>query len=229
MYNIAQPNFKGSFIINYKNTPSNMRQELEKNFNKKGKIIFENFEGDNTVLYVLRDTKDYHVANFINKNQLKFKYMPDISSKLQFENSQPDVVSDYIKQTKPKVIKKISELMTFVQANREKNKAIKDSHLSLYQKALLNLKINTNIKGKKNAKGIYIIKDTKNDGIICFSPKSKNGISYIYVKPSNSYDEIMRYSIDEKGNILRTYQTPEGIKVFSEKFNQTIKHHLHLD
>lgn len=226
--NISSTNFKGTFLVNYKNTLPGMRKALEEKAGKHGKIIFENFEGKDSVLYVLRNSKDYDVANFIKKNELRFKYMPEIDTKLQFESDAPEKVEEYISKYKPKVIRKISEMIDFVTNNRQKNKAIKDSHISFYDKILTNLKINIVGQKQKNSKGIMTIKDDKG-GFVCISPKSKNGFSYVYSKPSNSYDDIMRYAIDENGNVVRTFQDPDAITKFSENFNKAVKHHLHLE
>ena len=89
--------------------------------------------------------------------------------------------------------------------------------------------INVQGQKQKDSKGVVTIKDKANDGLVKISPQSKFGISYVYVKPSNKYDPIMRYAIDSEGNKLATFQTPEGIKKFSENFNKAIRHHLHQD
>lgn len=230
MYNkISNPSFKGAFLVNYNKTPSNMRQEFENVVGQHGKIIYDNFEGENNVLYILRDSKDFDVAQFIKRNALKFKYIPEVTTKLQFEPSEPDAVKNYISNNNVTIIKTLPKLLEFVVNNREKCRAVKNSHIGFYKTVLKNLHIDTNIRGTKNNKGVFVIKDKANDGIICFSPKSKNGITYVFVKPSNCYDPIKRYAIASNGDVLTSYQSAEAIIKFNESFNNAIKHHLHLD
>lgn len=230
MYNqISSPSFKGTFLINYAKTPANMRQEFEKVVGSNGKIVYDNFDGENKVLYVLRDSKDYDVARFIKRNALSFRYFPEVSTKLKFDSFNPEVIKDYLANKNLMVIKTLPKLSDFVINNRESCRAIKNSHLNFYKLVLKNLHIDTDIKGQKNSKGVFVIKDKANDGIICFSPKSKNGITYVFIKPSNNYDPIKRYSVTPNGDILSSYNSPNGIIKFNEMFNDSIKHHLHFD
>ena len=227
--NLSPLSFKGTFLIDYKKTLPNMREEMENTVAKHGRIIFDNYAGDNTVLYVMKDSKDYATANFIKRNELKFKYYPEMSTKLQFENSQPEIVKDYIKTNKPKVINKMSELMEYINKNRNRNKAIPNSHLGLYKQILKKLDIEIDGIKHKDAKGVTTISNKKDDEFVYFSPKSKNGVTYVYAKLNKVISPIRRYAVDEQGNILHTYKSVDAIIKFKEKFNEAIKHHLQID
>ena len=79
-------NFKGTFVVNYKNSISGMREGFEHAIGKHKRLIFDGFGGKkDTTLYVLKDSKDYDAAMFLKANNKRFKYMPDINTKASFE------------------------------------------------------------------------------------------------------------------------------------------------
>ncbi len=225
----VNPNFHGAFILNFSKLGSGMREGFEKAVGGNGRIIMEDFGRKDRILYVLKNSKDYNAANFIKSNGMRFKYMPEVDTKLRFDSYHPEEAEKYIAQNRPRVITKMRELMDFISTNRTKNKTVKNSHKNIYDRICENLMINVQGQKQKDSKGVVTIKDKANDGLVKISPQSKFGISYVYVKPSNKYDPIMRYAIDSEGNKLATFQTPEGIKKFSENFNKAIRHHLHQD
>ena len=74
-------NFQGGFLINYKSAVKGT-QELLENRIGHGKQIFRNWNGDgNSVFYVMKDSKDYNIAQFVKTNELKFQYYPELSLK----------------------------------------------------------------------------------------------------------------------------------------------------
>lgn len=221
------PNFNGTFLINYRKALPGTKTKLEEVVGKNGKLIFENYAGNpNNILYVLKNSKDYDVAHFVKRNELTFKYLPGIDTRLRFETE--DEAKRYIKNNKPQIIETLKDMLTFVEENRLKNRAKKDSNVSYVDKILK--AINLDIKGSKtrNASGVTTICDKENEGLVLISPQSKFNINYVYVDPPNKYEDAKRYAIDADGNILATFNTPDGIKTFNEKFKKAINHHLHI-
>ncbi len=227
--NVSSTNFRGAFILNFSKFGPEMREGFEKTVGGNGRIIMENFGRKDNILYVLKNSKDYNAANYIKANGMRFKYMPEIDTKLRFDSYHPEGAEEYIAKNKPRVITKTRELMDFIAGNRTKNKAVKNSHKNIYDKICEKLMINVQGTKQKDSRGVMTIKDKTADGLVKISPQSKYGISYVYVKPSNKYDPIMRYAVDTEGNKLAVFQTPEGIKKFSENFNKAIRHHLNKD
>lgn len=220
------PQFSGSFLINYKKTLPEMREALENTIGKHKRQIFDNYNGkENHVMYVMKNSKDFDVANFILKNELKFKYYPEVSTKQQFEPDKPEDVIAYIKTTKPKLIQKCNELSDFISKNREICRQRKDSHLSIIDKILGSLHINkASGKKVKNSNSVTVFTENETGKKVFVSPKNKYGTSFVLVNPNNSYEEVSRYAFDDKGNQLRMFEPPHGIKIFKDKFNEAIRY-----
>ncbi len=222
-------NFQGGFLINYKSAVKGT-QELLENRIGHGKQIFRNWNGDgNSVFYVMKDSKDYNIAQFVKTNELKFQYYPELNTKLRFDTYEPQTFINYLKENTLKVINKFDELMDFIAVNRQ-HKAIPNSHLSVEQRILNKMQIN--IDGKKpvtNSKGITRVKDKNSGKIAIFSPQSATGARYVHIVPEKSHWNSEFYMVDNEGNILKQFSSVDGIFAFTEGFNKAIKHHLHLD
>lgn len=233
--NISSINFKGSYLINYKRGQKLAREAFEKSIGEHRKQIFESFDGKkDQVLYVLKNSKDYDAAQVVKQHNLKFKYMPEVTTKLKFDIEKPQEAIDYLSQNSPYTITKLDELNSYIEANRLKCRARYDIPKPVGPKKdfaddiLKNLKIE--IKGVKikDSRGILKIKDKENDGIVVISPKSKFGISYVFHKPANKYEHESRYAVNEKGELLATFNTPDGIKKFKECFTKTLNNNKPL-
>lgn len=222
-------NFKGAFLVKYPKTITGIREGLEKNLGNHGKSVFESFGGnENTVLYILRNNKDYDVAKFINKNSISFRYLPEFDTKALYEiGGTLKNVETYLTENKSKFIQKASELMEFVNANREGRRSKQSKPKTMfYETVKEKLKINIQGKVKKNNRGVYTIEDKEHNGLLSISPKSKLGFIYVYVKPSNEYDPIRRYAVNEQGDIVATFQTPAQINKFKEMFKKAARDFL---
>lgn len=220
-----RPNFKGAFLINYKKALPETRKCLEELIGPHKRQIFDAFSGkDKQVMYVMKNSKDYDVAHFVIKNDLNFKYYPEVSTKFQFEPDKPQDVISYIKTQHPKLIQKPYELLEYIKAHRENCRAQKDSHLSIADK-ILNVLCYDKNAGKKeklsNASVVFIDKNTGDRVVI--SPKSALGTRFVCVTPKRDYEEIKRLAFDENGNILKTFLPPDGIKLFNQQFKNAIK------
>ena len=224
------PNFRGSFVINYKKMAPQLRIGFEEVIGKNGKIIFENYKGQkDTVMYVLKNSKDYGAAHYIKDNKMGFKYMPEVDTKGRFDTDFPEELNAYLKENKPKVISRIAELMQYIEMNRTNCRAIKDSHLSVLDKFMQKNIMQIEGVKVKNNKGVVTIRNAENGAMIVSSPMSKYGISYIYVKPAISHESATRYAVDKDGNILAQFSTPDGMIQFRENFSKAINYHLHGD
>lgn len=221
--------FKGAFLINYKNTVPEIRTGFEKAIGNKKRQIFSAFKGDkDTVLYVLKNSKDYDAAEFIKRNGVKFKYMPTMDTNCRFDEYYPEEAVKYIEEQKPKVISKLTELMDYVKANRVHCRARKDSQIPFYKKVLDKLFITITGTRTVDNKGITKIIDAEKDGFMLLSPKKSNGISYMYIKPSNDYDPTQRLMVDENANILAKFEGVDQITLFKERFNEAVREHLNI-
>lgn len=219
-------NFKGAFRINYNKTISGTREYLEKNLSStKGMVIYDNFVAPNETLYILRNSKDYDFAKFIEKNNLEFEYFPEISTNLRITKN--ELLSN-IQTKKFTIIDTVSKMMDFVTNNRMNVRA-KRALVKTHEKILKNIFHNLKDNKAKDSKGIVTLEDKATGEMIKISPKSKFGISYIYHKPALENEGIKRYAVDDEGNILARFDSPSSIIKFGENFSKAVKHHLHKD
>jgi len=229
MENKSNLSFKGAFLLNFNRTLPGTREAFEHSMGKVRGQVFENFGGKKgNTLYVLRNSKDYYAANFIKRNELKFSYMPEVNSKLQFDTYEPEKVINYINDTKPLVIRKVDELMDYIQKYRQSCKS-KGGVNNPCDELLDKLKIKFNGRKVKNNKGVTTLRDDKTNGFISVSPPNAYGIYFAYVNPGNMYEYESRYAVDKQGNILARFRTPDEMLLFKKKFIEAVKHHLHQD
>lgn len=215
--------FNGTFLINYKRTIPGIKEGFEKSIGNKKIQIFQNFQDDkNSVLYILKDSRDFNAAHFIDKNELKFKYYPNINTKSGFDNEKPEEVIEYIDKNKPTLIEKLSELKDFIALNRTKNRArVRKSRL----RSILNT-FNVEIykKPTRNSMGIADITDGKTRALI--SPENKSGTTFVRIT-KNKRNEY--YAVDKNGTILKEFTDGKGFLRFKQEFEQSVKYHLHQD
>lgn len=218
---ISNVNFQGTYIMNFAKTGSKMKAGFEDVVGGKKCKILEDVDMKGRMFYILNNKKDYQVADFIKDNRLRFKYLPNVNNGFTF-NSIKDI-KKYISKKQPLIITKMDDLMNFMSQNRTRNYTTTEVQNKFYDKVLNKLVIN--VEGQKNidSRGVVTIRDKKNDGLVKFSPQNKIGITYLYVKPSNKYEEIQRYAINKDGTVLYSVKTPEGIKKFKEDFIRAIE------
>ena len=125
MYNsVSNTSFKGSYLINYKNSSKLARQNFENAIGEHKRQIFENFNNKKEqVLYVMKNSKDYDAAQVIRKHYLNFKYFPTMDTKLRFDTEKPEEVINYINENKLSTITKFADLIKYVENYRLKCRA----------------------------------------------------------------------------------------------------------
>jgi len=222
--NNNSPQFSGSFLINYRKALPEMRKAFESVIGEHKVQVFDNFNGkENHVMYVMKDSKDYDAANFIIKNEVNFRYYPEVSTKMQFSPSFPEEVTAYFKNNRPKILQKHCDLKEYIEKYRANCRQKKDSHLSLLDKILTSLKIDRTAGQKiKDSRAITTFVDNASGNKVVMSPKNAMGTYFVMVNPKNDYDPIKRYAFDDKGNLLKTFEPPNGIKLFNDKFKDAI-------
>jgi len=73
--------FTGTFII--KKPTEQQRNDLLE-IAAKHKLVYQNFDGQNNDIYVIKDSRDKDVADYIVKENLKFKYYPELNTNSGF-------------------------------------------------------------------------------------------------------------------------------------------------
>ena len=220
--------FQGSFLIKYKNTIPELKVGLEEVIGKNHKQIFENINGKkDNVMYVLKNSKDVKVANYITQHKMKFKFYPEVNTQCRFDEQERELVIEYIKKNKP-ICHTNTEEMLAALANRgvRIRKKLEGVNAPAIDNILSTLKFNKK-DGEANLIKNEIVSfvDNYTKEKIFISPSTKLGTRFVYSVPSKEYETIKRYAFDEQGNILKTFDGPNGIKIFNEQFQKTIKNH----
>lgn len=224
--NNNSPQFKGSFLINYKNTLPELKAGLEEVIGKNHKQMFENFNGKkDNVMYVLKNSKDTKVANYIKENKMKFKFYPEVNTKCRFDEQEPEFVIEYIKKNKPTYYTNTDEMMTALANRGVRIKKKPEGVNALAVDNILNTLQFSRKEGEINLirDGIVSFVNNSTGDKIIISPSTKLGTRFVYSVPSKEYETIKRYAFDEQGNILKTFDRPDGIKTFNEQFQKAIK------
>lgn len=212
--------FKGGFLVQYPKTIPGIREGFEHIIENSKKLVFENFNGDSrSVMYLLRDSKDYEAAQFIRLNRVKFQYLPEVNTGVNIDPHHPHKLVEYISSTNPRRITKSDDLITFVEAERAPQ-VPNANRANLKQIRMLMQKLKIEINGQADLKrnGVYQILDKENGGAFVISPKNKFGFRYVFFKPSNKHEHETRFAIDSEGNKIGYFNTPDGIKKFKELF-----------
>ena len=217
-------NFNGGFLINYKLAPQGTQETLENNIGN-GKQIFRDWDGDkNSVFYITRDSKDYNIAKFIEKNNLDFKYYPELNTKLRFDPEKRFILLDYLEKNNLKIMDKIDDLIKFLTENRKISKKAKKIKQDPFKPILEKMGIQIEGKTIKSPNGITTIKEKNTSREVIISPLSEHEVRYVRVVPEKPHWETKYYMIDADGNILKEFKTPDAIIAFRKGFNRAVEY-----
>ncbi len=209
----SNTNFKGGFRF-----PSMIAEAREKlPAITKRKQIFYDFEKPGDVFLLVKKETDYQVAKFIRENKVPFIYYPQLDTKCGFDTERPSELSEKLKTMKPSSAQSRTSLKKAI-ADNLKLDEINRTKTDYIDKILNGLCIDNKEENKKTLyKGAVIVTDNEFKRKIYISPSDKS-IHYVIVKPDLKTESIKRYAMDSEGNILSTYNTPEGIQRFNKMF-----------
>ena len=234
-YNVVNNiSFKGAYLVNYSKAKNGTREKLESTIGNHHYQIYDDFNGKtNNVLYVLRNGKDYDFGKEIIDNNwgIRFKYMPDVDTKLRFD-TQEDAV-DFFKENEVKTITNKNDLLDYITQNRISRQkmlaVVKPSKKELLKNILRNMGVFLDdIEYKKDSKGVTKIFDSQNNLRVKISPYNPYDVAFVVAKETNTPNsEINCYAIDKEGSILHKFSTPKDLATFKKKFNESIVYLCH--
>ena len=219
-------NFCGAFVINYKNAAPELRERFERTafLYKNKKQIIPQYRGNkDKVLYVLKNSRDYDVATFINHNKIRFEYLPEISTKLGIDPQFIEEAYATIDSIKTILIRKRKELMHFVNANRKSYRSVWSPNESRVCRVLKALKLKPEVEPLVELNGVVKYIDKAKNGEIIISPKGDHCKTFVYYKPSNKYDLPSFYIVDKHCENVRKLKTPDEILEFKKGFTSSLK------
>ena len=215
--NVSNTNFQGGFRLI--NVSPKVKNELP-NVIKKHRQIFDNFEKQGDVFITVRDEANKKIIKFIKDNKIDFEFYPTINTKSGLDNEKPSELTNLIEQIKDVPIKTMTQFRKYTDAMHRKHYIKK--HAPEYTDKILKALCIDNKHPVKEVKGAIIVSDKEFNREILISPPSKYNIHYVKVVPKGVDGMVERYAIDTDGNILSRYQSPNGMKMFNNKFNSLL-------
>lgn len=185
----------------------------------KHRQIFENFEKQNDMFILCRDISDYGVNKFARANNIELEYYPQINTKSGFDSEKPEALSNKLKKLTPVISK--NQIAKIIAEKIRLHKVQKFADYSI-NNILGTLCMEPEGKEISMVKGAHVIKDKEFARKVIISPLSNSKVHYVSVVPDSANEEIKRYAFDTRGNIVSTYQTPDGIRTFNKAFNDTL-------
>lgn len=214
--NINSTSFNGGY--KFIRMPKGTREELP-DIIKKGKTIYENFEGKQSNVFMV--TKDcFHdiVAAFVLKHNLNCKYYPDVKPEMNFKLGHPEKASEVIKNMTPVNIEFNDKLLTQIRTREINTKS--NDYIRNILKALCIDETQCKTKMKKGAK---IIDDNNGKNRVIISPPNELGIHYVRLEPkiSTSDSAARRLAMTSSGEILKEFSVDNAMQ-FLKRFNDTL-------
>lgn len=211
------PNFTGAFILKPNNAQT---KEIIPNIIQKGRQIFYNIKEEGDVVLVTKDKYDKSVRDFIEAENIKFRYYPEISTKSGLDDEVPSGLKTLLNIKNNCIVRTLSILDKFIP-----NNPLHLSKQSEYiHEAMNTLRLNiSSAKIEIDDKGLFIIKDKAKQRTIK-STGFKNGMSYICIIPNSPTQESRRILVGKNGKeIIKEYNTPKEIKDFLKTFKKLME------
>ncbi len=207
--------FQGAFLLSKPGVRA--QKELSAILTDSKKIVFDNFKKNGDILYILTGKEDAKVAKYVHDNELDFTYMPDLKHHSQLFPNRIDI-KNYIKiRTK----KGLQRLFPSVFDDKTKKLSKNDkSYIDVILKKFGFDKENYSVRSKHGVK--IVVDNRRNRTVAKFSPKSRAGLNYVYIKPEIPDNGPFMVSLDG-GEIKTEYKS---VKQFKERFIDAVKFSL---
>ncbi len=217
VYKTTNTNFTGTFILKPEN---NQIKEAIPNIIKKGRQLFYNIESEGDVVLVTRDKYDKRIGEFIQAQNLNFKYYPEISTQSGLDDEVPSMLKKLLTIKNNCVINNLKILNKFLSNH---NIAL-NKQREYFEQAINTLRLSVETpKIEIDAKGIFVIRDNPKQRTIK-STGFRNGTAYIYILPDSINQETKRFLIGQNGKqIIKEFTSPKDMQNFNKKFRKLIE------
>lgn len=223
--NQSNINFNGAF--RFKPNEINAKTDVPNLFTQ-GRQVFHNISEDGDEVIVLRKNYDKRVANYLKDNNIRgVEYYPEIDTKCGLDDEIPEGLLKLIKSKSVVVIENLEEIVSSIasRANVPRRKVPKiDKELNKIANALrLNIE---NPKVVSNKSFTQIRDDHKMRTIEVIAPNSAT--SYVHVIPDSLNEQSVKCILNGKGQIVKTFDTPNEIHKFNLLFNKLKKENVNI-
>ena len=205
--------FQGTFLI--KKPSEGVKNEL-KSVLKKHNFIFEHVNGSDA-LYITK-TQDKDIAECIKKNNLQFRYYPELNTTSGFLPHNMGYALELIGKSGAKFIRSLPNMLAKTEG---KQKTIVMDTFKMYPHLPKSLEaLGMDAKDyviTRSPKGFHIVEDKKGYLRARISMPNALGRNYVQEIPKVSDDSVRRFEIDKNGQITKTYGVNK-IRAFMDAF-----------
>lgn len=223
--NTSSLRFSGAFRFK----PNEFKAKADvPNLFTQGRQVFHNILEDGDEVIVVRNNYDKRVANYLKDNNIRgVEYYPEIDTKCGLDDEIPEGLLKLIKSKSVVVIENLEEIVSSIasRANVPRRKVPKiDKELNKIANALrLNIE---NPKVVSNKSFTRIRDEHKMRTIEVIAPNSAT--SYVHVIPDSLNEQSVKCILNGKGQIVKTFDTPNEIHKFNLLFNKLKKENINI-
>lgn len=210
---INNTNFTGTFRI--KPQELKAQKEIPELFTQGRQIFHDILEKGDEVI-VLRDKYDKRVGKYIQENNIKeLEYYPTINTKSGLDDQEPEKLIALMKEKAVEIKTGLADI--YARISKQKIEKKPRSANKMLQNISKSLRLNIENPIVKTTKQSTIIRDAEKQRTIeIIAPN--NSVSYVYVKPDSLNEDSIKCILDGKGQITKTFTTPNEISKFMRLF-----------
>lgn len=223
--NTSSLQFSGAFRFK----PNEIKAKADvPNLFTQGRQVFHNILEAGDEVIVVRNNYDKRVANYLKDNNIRgVEYYPEIDTKCGLDDEIPEGLLKLIKSKSVVVIENLEKIVSSIasRANVPRRKVPKiDKELNKIANALrLNIE---NPKVVSNKSFTRIRDEHKMRTIEVIAPNSAT--SYVHVIPDSLNEQSVKCILNGKGQIVKTFDTPNEIHKFNLLFNKLKKENINI-
>lgn len=212
---INNTNFTGTFRI--KPQELKAKKEIPELFTQGRQIFHDVLEKGDEVI-VLRDKYDKRVGKYIQENNTQgLEYYPTINTKSGLDDEEPEKLITLMKEKAVEIKTGLADIYARIGAQKKETKPrTVDKALNIITQSL---RLNIENPIVKTTKQSTIVRDAEKQRTIeIIAPN--NATSYVYVKPDSLNEDSIKCILNGKGQITKTFTTPNEISKFMRLFRE---------
>ena len=223
--NTSNTNFSGAFRI--KRPYAKAKAEIPAMFTQ-GCQIFRDIKQKGDMVVVLRDNYDKRVGQYIQENYpIEIEYYPEINTKSGLDDEKPEELKKLIKDKSTIVKRGLKNILAAISEQKVIKKPKKYRATKEVEKIANALRLNIENPQIYSDKSLTRIRDEQKKRtieIIATNPAT----SYVYVKPDSLDSDSIKCIINGKGQIVKTFETPNYICKFNKIFKKLKENNVNI-
>ena len=223
--NTSNTNFSGAFRIERPYTKA--KAEIPAMFTQ-GRQIFRDIKQKGDMVVVLRDNYDKRVGQYIQENYpIEIEYYPEINTKSGLDDEKPEELKKLIEDKSTIVKKGLKNILAAISEQKVIKKPKKYRATKEVEKIANALRLNIENPQIASDKSLTRIRDEQKKRtieIIATNPAT----SYVYVKPDSLDSDSIKCIINGKGQIVKTFETPNDICKFNKIFKNLKENNVNI-